>query len=58
MVFWCVFYIYDEYIVKGFFNYTSRVDILYEIAGKYLDIDKKFLILTYNNKNLSLDNCK
>ena len=52
------FYIYDEYIVKGFFNYTSRVDILYEIAGKYLDIDKKFLILTYNNKNLSLDNCK
>lgn len=45
--------IYEELIVCGIFNVTSKVEILFEIAARYLEIDKVYLQLKIENENLS-----
>ncbi len=49
--------VYDEYVVKGIFNITSFVDVLFEVASKYLEVDKKFILLSYKDHLLDFEKC-
>jgi len=51
-------YIHDEFVVKGIFNITSGMSILFKIAAKYLEVDIKFILLNRKNENIDFENCK
>lgn len=50
-------HIYDEYIVKGAFNITSNMNILFEIASEYLEVDKKYFYINIDDKYYNSDQC-
>lgn len=51
------FYIYDEYVVKGIFNVTSAMNVLFDIASEYLEVEKKYIILNLNEESFGVDQC-
>jgi hypothetical protein len=50
--------IYDEYVVKGVFNITSNMKVLFEIASEYLEIDKKYFSISIDNEFFEFDECE
>lgn len=50
-------HIYDEYLVKGIFNVTSYMKVLFEMASEYLEVDKKYILININDEFFESDDC-
>jgi len=50
-------HIYEECLVKGIFNVTSYMKVLFEMASEYLEVDKKYILIHLNNEFFGLDEC-